>query len=146
MLQKFQKEQRLQSHIIEQDLANCPRGNLAALQEITERTARAAGGPLFQYRFGAFAGGGMSILYSNMGPPRQCLLKGFREELAQEGVRELALATWPIEGEDKDYTLAILIDCPESMWRKPLPGSRKSWESISLLDNRKQSGKPPNRR
>jgi len=107
---EHEKEELVQTHIIESQLDEIPYGNDAQLRRIARDAAKVAFETLFRFRFGFLEGVDTSIVYVNMGPDKARILEGLRRRLREEDVDELAAAFWPEEGEDKHYTFAILID------------------------------------
>ena len=123
MLDAYEKEQQLQTHIIERELVRCPADDLTQLQAIADHAAEVAHTVLLPYHFGAIAGFHNCIVYANMGPNnRQRLLDSLRQQLRHDGVRELACGIWPKEGEkDAGYTFAVVIDSPDvDFWEEIL--------------------------
>jgi hypothetical protein len=95
-----------------------------ALQQVTDRAAEVASIYLMGDRFGSFPGRRtrrFCILYANMGRGNQGLLEGLRRKLIEGGVGELAVGIWPRTGEDRGYTLTVLIDSADhEMWLQVL--------------------------
>jgi hypothetical protein len=77
----------------------------------------------FESRRGLYVVEGVGIVYYDNNPfklprekdPREDLIAEFRAFLKRSGLREKASAYWPVSGEDKDYTFAMVIQAEESM-------------------------------
>jgi len=106
----YEKEEALQMHVLDRALAKCPKDDAGKLQELAERIAQTAYEVFCRVRFGSFYGGDKCAVYVNMDPTNLWVLDGLRQKMEEAGVQELAAATWPKEGTDKDYSFAIIID------------------------------------
>ena len=61
---------------------------------------------------------GQSCVYNNRGDSemRRKHLAEFRRRMEAEGIRELAFASYPEQGEDAGFTFAMILDCgPEGL-------------------------------
>jgi hypothetical protein len=84
MLHGFQKEQKLQTHIIEKMLDELPYGDSASARALAEHAIRHAYDDLFSNRFGSISGIAFCVVYSNMGPDNDWLRKRFRDHISED--------------------------------------------------------------
>jgi transcriptional regulator with XRE-family HTH domain len=90
----------------------------------------------FSSRRGVFVIEGAGIVYYDNNPfklphdqdARENLISEFRAYLKRSNLKEKASAYWPVSGEDKDYTFAMVIEAEEVM----LEAIRTAFHSIVI--------------
>ena len=101
-------------------MKSCDARDPVQCRSLTLDAAKEAYETFMPERFGYFRGGGLSIVFSNMGLPNQWVREAFRDKLDSHQVSELAVATWPRTVEaDGRYTWAVMIKDPNGeFWRE----------------------------
>ena len=110
-LPEFEKEERLQRHLLERRIDACDIADDGACRTLTQDAARLAHERFFRVRFGCFEGGAGCIVFVNMGPSNAAAREAFRRRLDALSVAELAVAVWPPREEpNAGYTWAVFVD------------------------------------
>jgi hypothetical protein len=110
-LNEFEKEERLQEHLMEERIDQCDVRDSKQCITLTQNAAKLAKKRFMRFRFGCFRGKERCIVYVNMGRNNQHAREDFRRRLQEEGVAELGVATW--SPEDR-YTWAVFVDAPNA--------------------------------
>jgi hypothetical protein len=120
-LEEFQKEQQLQMHVLERELASCAMSDDACLQAVAERIAQVAYEVLINVRFGVLGCEDRCAVFVNMGQKHMWLADRLAERVADTDSQVLARAHWPTNGPSAGYSFAILVDSEDAeYWRETI--------------------------